>query len=203
MRLFNRLWALLAIAAISALTGCHDDVSYAELLDEENRASNAFLVNQRVVGAIPADTVFEVGINAPYYQLDEDGFVFMQVLNAGTKGNYAQTDQLIYFRFTRYSLKNYTFDGTSKNTNGYYGEFSTDSGDGNADNMSSGNYSFRFKNTTSTNTLQWGEGLQMPLLFLPIDCEVNLVIKSQMGFLSEQTYVTPYFFNVRYFKSQI
>lgn len=201
MRLFNRLCMILAIASVTASTGCSDDKSYAELLDEENRATNAFLVNQHVVGSIPADSVFETGINAPYYQLDEDGNVFMQVLNAGTPGYNAEYNQLIYFRYTRYSLKNYYFDGTSKNTNGYYGTFT--SGGGNSDNMSEGNYSFRFKNTSSPNTLQWGEGLQMPLLFLPIDCEVNLVIKSPMGLSAEETDVIPYFFNVRYFKSQI
>lgn len=201
MRLFNRLWMIVAIAAAAAITGCSDDKSYAELLDEENRATNAFLVNQHVVGSIPADSVFETGINAPYYQIDDDGYVFMQVLNPGTPGNNAKDDQLIYFRFTRHNLKNYYYDGSSKNTNGYYGTFSTS--DGNADNMANGNFSFRFKNTTSPNTLQWGQGLQMPLLFLPIDCEVNLVIKSQMGFSEEESYVTPYFFNVRYFKSQI
>lgn len=201
MRPFNRLWTILAIAAITVLTGCHDSKSYAELLDEENRATNSFLVNQHVAGKIPSDTVFEVGINAPYYQLDEDGFVFMQVLNAGTKGNKAVDNQMIFFRYTRSSLKNYHYDGKSANTNGYYGEFS--SSEGNANNMNIGNYSFRFKNMTSQTTLQWGEGIQMPLLYLPIDCEVNLVIKSQMGRSDEQTYVIPYFYNVRYFKSQI
>lgn len=201
MRLFNRLWMTVAIAAIAAITGCSDDQSYAELLDEENRATNAFLVNQHVVGSIPADSVFETGINAPYYQIDDDGNVYMQVLNPGTPGNNAKDNQLIYFRYTRYSLKNYYFESSSKNTNGYYGTFT--SGDGNSADMTNGNFSFRFKNTSSSSTLQWGEGIQMPLLFLPIDCEVNLVIKSPMGFSEEETYVTPYFFNVRYFKSQI
>lgn len=203
MRPLNRILTLLAIAAATVLTGCHDSVSYAELLDEENRATNSFLVNQRVVGSVPENNEFEVGINAPYYQLDEDGFVFMQVLNAGTKGNNAVEDQQIYFRWTRYSLKNYTFDGTTANTNGYYGQFS--SGEGNSETLGSvyGNTFFRFKNQTSPSSTQWGQGIQLPLEYLPIDCEVNLVIKSQMGWEKEQTYVTPYFYNVRYFKSHI
>lgn len=201
MRSLNRILTLLVVATAAVLTGCHDDKSYAELLDEENRAANAFLVNQHVVGSVPENNEFEVGINAPYYQLDEDGFVFMQVLNAGTKGNNAEEDQQIYFRFTRYSLKNYTYDGTSKNTNGYYGQFT--SGEGNSENVGSQNTFFRFKNQTSPSSTQWGEGIQLPLEYLPIDCEVNLVIKSQMGWTKEQTYVIPYFYNVRYFKSQI
>lgn len=183
------------------LTGCHDDKSYAELLDEENRATNSFLVNQLVRGSVPADSIFEVGINAPYYRLDEDGNVYMQVLNAGTPGNKAEDNQLIYFRYTRSNLKDYYFDGTSKNTNGYYGAFSNS--EGNADNMIAGNYSFRFKNITSPSTTQWGEGLQLPLYYLPIDCEVNLVIKSSMGRSDEESYVLPFFYHVRYFKSQI
>ncbi len=125
----------------------------------------------------------------------------MQVLNAGTKGNTAETNQLIFYRYTRSSLKEYYYDGKSANTNGYYGEFS--SSEGNADNMNQGNYSFRFKNMTSQTSLRWGEGIQLPLLYLPIDCEVNLVIKSQMGRSDEQTYVIPFFYNIRYFKSQI
>ncbi len=201
MRLFHRLWTIPCIVAISVLTGCHDSKSYAELLDEENRATNSFLVNQHVAGKVPSDTVFEVGINAPYYQLDDEGFVFMQVLNAGTKGNKATDNQMIFFRYTRSSLKDYYYDGTSANTNGYYGVFT--SSEGNANNMNIGNYSFRFKNLTSQTTIKWGEGIQMPLLYLPIDCEVNIVIKSQMGKSDEQTYVIPYFYNVRYFKSQI
>ncbi|MDE6694129.1 MAG: DUF4827 domain-containing protein, partial [Muribaculaceae bacterium] len=101
----------------------------------------------------------------------------------------------------RYSLKNYSYDGTSENTNGYYGKFT--SGEGNSETMGYGNTFFRFKNQTSPSTTQWGEGIQLPLEYLPIDCEVNLVIKSQMGWSEEQIYVTPYFYNVRYFKSQI
>ena len=50
---------------------------------------------------------------------------------------------------------------------------------------------------------QWGYGLQYPLLFLGVECEVNLIIKSQFGFTNEISYVLPFFYHVRYFHSQI
>ena len=76
----------IALAAISlaalAFTACDDTKSYAELLTDETHYVNAYLANQRVVASIPADTVFETGPDAPYYRLDEDGNLYMQVLDA-------------------------------------------------------------------------------------------------------------------------
>ncbi len=181
-----------AMAAMSMLVGCDDQKSYAELLSEENIAANSFLANQRVVSSIPEDTIFEVGKDAPYYQLDEDGNVYMQVLNAGTKGNKAVYDQQIYFRFTRYNL--YEYDGATN---------TLPTGSGNDGDLTSGSMYFRFGNSSSQASYQWGSGLQMPLAYLPIDCEVNIMIKSQMGLYSEIANVVPFLYNVRYFKSQL
>lgn len=200
MRYAKIIMALAALGVSALITSCDDSKSYADLLANENKATNLFLVNQRVVMSVPSDTVFETGINAPYYQLDEEGNVFMQVLNPGTPGNKVELDELIYFRFMRYSLFSYYWDGKTPNTAGYFGTF-TD-GDGNDSNMTTTNTSFRFGNTTSASTTQWGEGIQMPLLYLPIDCTVNIVIKSQYGLTSEQSVVTPYLYNIRYFKPQ-
>ena len=58
--------------------------SYAELLQDENQAVNKFLVQYRVVETIPADGKFEIGPDAPFYRLDEENNVYMQVLSAGT-----------------------------------------------------------------------------------------------------------------------
>lgn len=198
----KKILVVISLVLQTTLISCDNTKSYAELLTSENHATNAFLVNQRVVGKIPTDTVFETGINAPYYQLDEDGNIFMQVLDAGTPGNRASDDELIYFRFTRYSLYNYVFTLGDKNTNGYYGNLGA--GEGNDSDLLNGNASFRFNNLTSSSSLQWGSGIQMPLLYLPIDCRVNLVVKSQYGLYSEISYVVPYIYtNLRYFKSQI
>ena len=39
--------------------------------------------------------------------------------------------------------------------------------------------------------------------YLGVECEVNLIIKSQFGFTNEISYVLPFFYHVRYFHSQI
>ena len=185
--------ALLALAVLAiAVSSCDDHKSYAELLADENIHSNDFLANQRVIGYEQRDSTFkfETGPDAPYYQLDEDANVFMQVLNPGTEGNRARYDQLIYFRFTRYNLNQYI--------NGQL-----PSGDGNDVVMANTSASFKFSNMSYTTSYQWGYGLQMPLIYLPIDCEVNILIKSQYGLNSEIAAVVPYLYNVRYFKSQI
>ncbi len=124
-----------------------------------------------------------------YYQLDEDGNVFMQVVRAGS-GPKATDDQLIFFRFTRYDLFNYS-DG------------SLGTGEGNDGDLSAGAASFLFNNYQQYSSYQWGTGLQMPLRFLPVDCEVNLVVKSQQGVYDEIAAVQPFLYKVRYFKAQI
>ena len=76
MKKLRNIFALIAVAAAAwTFTGCNDTKSYAERLADETKYINAFLADQRVVGHIPADSVFEVGPNAPYYRLDEDGNV--------------------------------------------------------------------------------------------------------------------------------
>lgn len=184
---------LTVLAILSAFlpvvcTSCSDTKSYAELLTEENMAVNNFLADQRVCNTIPTDTnfVFETGPNAPYYRLDEDGNVYMQVINPGTKGMYADPEQIVYFRFTRYNLYQYK-DKTLPD------------GTGNESDLTSGNAWFRYGNYTLESSYRWGSGLQQPLQYLPIDCEVNIVIKSQFGFYDETVYVIPFLYRVRYF----
>ena len=122
-------------------------------------------------------------------EVRRNGNVYMQVLSEGTKDNMAEDDQLIYFRFTRYNLYEYA--------DGKLGP-----GSGNDTDLTYGSASFRFGNTTSQSSYQWGSGLQMPLRYLPIDCEVNLVIKSQAGLYNEISNVQPFLYKVRYFKPQ-
>lgn len=76
-------------------------------------------------------------------------------------------------------------------------------GEGNAADMEYNPMYFRFGNYSLQSSAQYGSGIQLPLSYLGIDCEVNIVIKSQYGFTSEMTNVVPYLYNVRYFKSQI
>lgn len=50
---------------------------------------------------------------------------------------------------------------------------------------------------------QWGVGLQTPLKYLPIDCKVNIIIKSSMGIVEEQSEVTPFLYNVSYYRGEL
>ena len=181
-----------AVAAVGvSTTSCSDTQSYAELLTDEAKAVNYFLANQRVVNEVPADSIFEEGPDAPYYRMDEDGNVYMQVLKAGNTKEKAKYDQRVYFRFMRYNLNTYANTGKMPD------------GDGNAENMNMASTYFNFGNYSLPNTSGYGAGLQLPLNYLGTDSEVNIVIKSQYGMSSEISYVIPYLYSVRYFISKI
>ncbi len=180
------LWAT-ALAALATLGACSEGKSYAELLTDENHYVNNFLADQTVVLDIPADTVFEVGPDAPYYRLDEDGQLYMQVLRAGTPGNRVTNDEQIYFRYTRYALAGYS-NGTLP------------AGEGN--NITLSPCWFRYQNYQIQSSYQWGSGIQQPLAYLPVDCEVNIVIKSQYGIVDENTDVQPWLWRLTYERRQ-
>jgi hypothetical protein len=177
-------------AGVACFSSCSDSKTYAELLTDENHYVNNFLADQRVIDGIPADTVFITGEDAPYYRIDEDGTLYMQVVDAGTPGNMATSDEVIYFRFIRYSLADYAD-----------GELPT--GVGNESNLSYGNLSFRYGNFSLQSSYQWGTGVQRPLDLLPVDCQVNIIIKSQYGFTDEISYVTPYLYKMSYYRPKI
>ena len=184
---------LLAVLALTVLAACDNDQSYADRLNEERNAVNSYLANHRVVMSVPEDSVFEVGENAPFYRVDPDGNVYMQVLSAGDRVNdRAKVGEPIYFRYSRYNLANWYADGQLVPTS-----------DSNENTMSASACSFNYADYTLPTSSQWGYGLQYPLLFLGVECEVNLVVKSQYGFTSELSYVTPFLFHVRYFHSMI
>ena len=66
------------VVASMGFFSCENNRSYAELLNDERQSCNAFLCNFRLAD-VPADSVFEVGENAPFYKLDPDGNVYMQL----------------------------------------------------------------------------------------------------------------------------
>lgn len=191
MKNFPFHFILTALLAVVMLTGCNNDQSYADRLNAERNAVNAYLANHRVVMSVPEDSVFEVGPNAPFYRLDPDGNIYMQVLNAGDKNDKAKIGEPIYFRYSRYSLSTWYADGS-------WTVYS-----GNESAMDAVSCSFNYSDYTLPSSSQWGYGLQYPLVFLGVECEVNLVVKSQFGFTSEISYVMPFFYHVRYFHSQI
>lgn len=184
---------LLASAALLALaaSSCKDEISYADLLNVERRATNAYLADHRVVNEIPSDSIFETGEDAPFYRLVEDGSVYMQVVKPGDrKNNRAKSGEKIYFRYMRYNLE-------------YWYSYNEWEGEGNERDMSLSTSFFAYQNYNSQESMTWGYGLQLPLDFLGVDCEVNLIIKSQYGVTTEYAYVQPYLYHVRYFKGQV
>lgn len=177
----------------AGLTSCSDSESYSDLLRDETRAVNWFLARQHVETEIPADSVFVSGEDAPYYKMDEEGHLYMQVINPGSATSRAVKGQMVYFL---YDAKNILqMEQTGKlDVEGY----------GNANNLASvGPTSFEFGNTLLSSTTKYGTGIQVPLEYLGYDCEVNLVLKSYVGFAeANQGTCIPYLMNVRYFKAE-
>ncbi len=201
MKLFAKILTKIGMAAAlcAVISSCNNDTSYAELLTSENHYVNAFLADQRVVNSVPADTVFEVGPDAPYYRIDEDGHIYMQVVEYGTKGNDAEQNERICFSFWRYYVSTYT--GYDPKTHVY--SF-TDVGDGNSHEVLAGTYEFRYQNFSLASSYNHGPGIQAPLNFLPVDCCVNLIIKSQKERPSTMSNVTPFFYEkVRYYRPKV
>ena len=190
MKYISRCIKTLCLLSIVSLYSCDEGESYADLLKDETVAVNNFLADQRVINEIPKDSIFEYGVSAPYYKMDDDGNIYMQVIKPGSRDNMAKKDQLIYFRFTRYDLFGYS-------------EGVLPEGFGNANDFDYKNTQFRFGNYTLPSSSQWGTAIQLPLYYLGIDSEVNLVIRSQYGYTEEISNVIPFMYNIRYFKSQI
>ncbi len=179
----NLFLALPAAALLLLAAACDDSKSYAEYLNEQDMAVNNYLADNTVILDVPEDTVFITGENAPFYRMDDDGDIYMRVLKPGTKGNMVQTNDQVYFRYTRWNLNYYT-DGTLP------------TGEGN--NITLSPCWFRYNNYQIESSYTWGYGVQFPLSLLPIDCEVLVVIKSTMGPTSEQADVQPYLWKLTY-----
>ncbi len=211
---------------LSFMTSCSDNKSYADLLRDETICINEYLADQRVEGGVPADSVFvtrrgiaekifresgEVAANqdeydekvgkimdalaadptkdAPYYRMDEDGNVYMRVISTGDMETRPKYDDLVYMRFIRYNLFYYAD-----------GEFTV--AEGNAVDVSYSE-SIRYGNYQSTSSVTWGEGIQLPLSYLGYGCNVEIVLRSQVGRNDEIASVVPYMYSIRYYKSYI
>lgn len=175
------------------MASCDKSQSYSELLRDEEKAVNWFLAGQNVINEMPANvedfiTVSEAGEDAPFYRLDADGNVYMQVVRADTE-NPVEAGDLVYFRFSRENILFMYQDIESSTT-------------GNSDNLASGPASFVYKNTSLNSSLVWGTGIQMPLKYMGYNSEVNLVLKSYYGFYEDQSTCVPYLINLRYFKGE-
>lgn len=174
-------------------TSCSDTKSYAEMLTEENQAVNSFLARHKVVDFIPEDNNFEIGEDAPYYCLDDEGNVYMQVLSKGSDEKPEKNDR-VYFRYLCYDLYSYVIGDDENNS---------EIASGNADNMNTQSTFFLFGNTSVSESTQYGIGIQQPLYYLGYGAKVNLIVKSQYGPSSLMAYVIPYLYTITYNKSMI
>lgn len=185
--------AIFSAVALLA-SSCKEGKSYSDMLRDEKAAVNWYLCQQRVEEKVPADSVFEVGENAPFYRMNSDGSVYMRVLNQGDMNNRAKKGETVYFRFMAYSVTAmYQYDTIDV------------PGTGNSENMNNsfGNTSFVYGNTILPSTTQYGTGIQLPLNYLGYGCEVDLVVKSTEGFTSNTSECIPYLFkNLKYFKAE-
>lgn len=183
------------IVAWAGLASCSKSESYSELLKQEEHAVNWYLSQKQIELNVPEDSIsFIVGKDAPFYKLDPDGYVYMQVISKGDTENKVEDGDLVYFRFTREDLK-------------VLAQGETPTQVGNSDNLGItasdiGPSYFIFGNKYLTSSTQWGTGIQMPMKFFGYGCEVNLVLRSYYGFSQDQTYCIPYLVNVRYFKPE-
>ena len=191
MNLKLKMLLLSLVAVTIGATSCSNNKSYAEQLADERVAVNLFLAGQRVVNDIPADTIFETGSNAPYYRIDEDGNVYMQVLSNTGLDARPKTDDVVYFRYMRYNVITWCVN------NGDAAKV------GNMDDMKNPSTYFLYDNYTVETSVQYGQGIQMPLQFVGVGSEVNLMIKSQTGLTDEVADVNPYHWHVRYYKSKM
>ncbi len=186
--------ALSAVAALALAIGtasCSKNKSYAELLTEENHYVNYFLSDQRVVDTFPEDGSFEVGPDAPYYQMDAEGNVFMQVLSKGNDQHPAKNNR-VYFRFTRYNLARYE---TGKDLAGLGNQEDVTGSNG------IGTLYFLYQNFELSVSSQFGVGIQVPMKYLGSDAHVMLVVKSQYGWTKETGNVIPFLYDIQYYES--
>ncbi len=175
---------------------CSKTESYSDLLKKEQKASNWFLAQHKVCNEIPADSVFITGPDAPYYKMDDDGYVYMQVLKANDlkDRDLPASGEQVYFTFTRWNI-----DTMYRNN-----KLDIAAESGNQDNFATTvpETYFIFNNYSVNSSYTYGSGMQLPVSYLGFNSEVNILLKSYYGFAEDNTTCIPYKVNVRYFKAE-
>lgn len=160
-------------------------LTYEDMKKTERRAIDSFLNGVTVIDKLPSITDAQVGSDAPYYKLDADGNIYMQIVSLGDAP--AAKGETVFFRFQRYNLLSFYNTGSL--------------GNGSGNGMSA--TSFVVGNTAQS-TLQWGKAIPLPIeLGLPLGSEVYLVVASECGIADEVANVTPFLYNIRYFGANI
>lgn len=191
----NKVMSRLVIAfsglLMLSLAACEDGKSYSDMLREEEIAVNWYLAQNRVENAFPDDGSFKYGDDAPYYRMDNEGSVYMKVIDPGNMENRPEDGDLVYFRFMRMNIKSY-----------YDTRIESWAGNANDMNSSLNGTSLVFGNKTLSSTTQYGDGLQVPLKHLGYDCQVSLIVKSIEGWSGDISNCIPYVYDIRYFKGE-
>lgn len=168
-----------------SITVIQNPCTLEDLKKTERRAMNKYLSKFDVVEALPSIPEIQVGSVAPFYKLDSDGSVYMQVVRMGTEPA-ASRGEKIFFRYLRYDLLYYLDNGVLP------------PGQGNANSMTD-NPAFFEMGSDDPATTRWGTALQLPMqLGLPVGSEVNLVVAAEAGPESEINNVIPFLYNIRY-----
>lgn len=180
-----------ALCSLMFLFSCEDGKSYSDLLRDEERATNWYMAQHRIINSVPADSVLEYGADAPFYRLDPDGFLYLQVVDPGDPDTKPKAGDTVYFRFMRKNLK-YMYNGSDPKW------------EGNANDMNSllGATSFVYEEMAVSSSQKFGQGIQWPLKFVGINSEVNLVMRSYYGFSEDQSQCLAYIYNIKYFKAE-
>lgn len=176
------------LTLLMAVSSCSDSKSYADLLNEENQVVNAFLAQHRVVETWPGVDNCEVGEDAPFYCVDDEGNVYMQVIRKGD-GTFPEEGEHVSFTYLSYDL-NYYVVGSDSNVG---------SGNLNSPGSSAATY-FIFDDYTLEQSSQYGTGIQIPVKLLGFGSKVNVVIKSQAGPSAYMSYVIPFLYDIAYYK---
>lgn len=195
MKIYFKISLICVVLTSVMFASCSKTESYSDLLKKEQKVSNWYLAQHKVCNEIPADSVFLMGPDAPFYRMDDDGYVYMQVIKAPNLKDRkipAYGDQ-VYFTFTRYNIETMYNDNTLDVTGvGNQGDFVS----------SVGNTYFIFNNYSVSSSSQFGSGIQLPVSYLGYDSEVNILLKSYYGFSDESTTCIPFLVNTRYFKAE-
>lgn len=170
---------------------CNKSESYSTLLRNEEKAVNWFLSGQKVCVEIPSDSILDFGPDAPFYKLNTDGTVYMKVL---TPGNLNSSDRpkagdKVYYRYNRRNLQNLQAGEDAP-------------WEGNSSIVSSSPTFFFYENSYLPNTLNLGQGIQLPLKYVGYDSEVLLVMKASQSLTEEQSLCIPFEYDIRYFKAE-
>ena len=192
MNLKFKFVLLSLVAVVFCTSSCSDNKSYAEQLADERVAVNLFLAGKKVINEIPADSILQTGKDAPYYRIDENGNVYLQVISNTGLDKRPKTDELIYFRYMRFNIVDWCVNGEDDITLV-----------GNMNDMNNPTTYFLYNNYSVDVSSQYGEGIQLPLKFVGMGSEVNVIIRSQVGISDEIADVQPYHWHIRYYRSKV